>query len=149
MTFCTPSFLRSGSFSDPHITILPHPPPPFQPLSLSVVQLCKQEAGVLYSSVPEDVGGLPGWGCPYSCTIMGIQDGREGPCKKKKVTREDRGSQRKAIVKWEQTEAPQKEEKNPCWFSFSSVNRLLICFSVCLSVLDPVSSCMWCMGGRD
>lgn len=48
-----------------------------------------------------------GWqnrGHPYNCTIMGIQDGREGS---HKITRENRGktASRKAIVKREQTEA--------------------------------------------
>lgn len=48
-----------------------------------MARLCKQETGVLFT-VPE--AWVAEQGHPYNCTIMGIQDGREGSHK-----RENRG----------------------------------------------------------
>lgn len=73
----------------------------------SVSQLCKQEAVFLFI-VPE--AWVAEQGYPYNCTIMGIQDGREGS---HKITREKRGRQEKHCQM--RADSSQKH----CWFRFS------------------------------
>lgn len=54
-------------------------------VGLSIARLCKQEACALFA-VPE--AWVAEQGHPYNCTIMGIQDGREGS---HKISRDNRG----------------------------------------------------------
>lgn len=156
MTFCTPSSQYTVSFSawggegggllalfftvlSARLISTPWSLSSLKPTkhpSLPVVQLCQQEAGGFVHRTLS-VGWLTkGWGggCPYDCTIMGIQDGREGP---RKTTRENRGRQESYC----QTRADRKPNDVVDSVFPPSVNRLLICFCACL---DPAR----CMGGR-
>ena len=79
-------------------------------LGLSIARLCKQEAGVLFT-LPE--AWLAEQGHPYNCTIMGIQDGREGSHKISRT--ENRG--RRHPGKSHCTMSADRSQKD-CWFVF-------------------------------
>ena len=96
-----------------------------RPVAFSIAQFCKQESGVcsfLFVPCTWSVGGSAGAPMQLHNNVFGIQDGREGSHKNQQKEQR-KAACRKAIVKWEQTEA-----KGIVDLVFPFVNRLLICF---------------------